>query len=128
MLADPAYQSANLEFRDALEEYRKGDYGDCLTKCGSAFESIMKVICDRKGWPYNSNDTAGPLIKVILANTNLDSYFESSLLIVATLRNRLSTSHGAGTGTRQPSRHLARYAINATASNILLIADEAGES
>ena len=50
----------NSEFRAALEDYRKGDMADCLVKCGSAFESVLKVICRRKGWPYNQNECTTP--------------------------------------------------------------------
>ena len=41
----PHFEAANVEFRDALDEYRKGHYGDCLTKCCSSFESVMKSLC-----------------------------------------------------------------------------------
>lgn len=127
LLQRPEFSSVNSEFQEALEDYRKGKFGDCLTKCGSAFESVMKILCERKGWPYNQTDTASTLIKTILGNTQLESYFESVLIIVATLRNKLSKSHGAGPTQRNVPRHLARYSINATASAILLIVEEAGE-
>jgi hypothetical protein len=45
LLAAPYFASANREFLAALEDYRKGDIGDCLVKCASAFESVLKVIC-----------------------------------------------------------------------------------
>jgi hypothetical protein len=122
------FQNANKEYLAALEDYRNGDYGDCLTKCGSAFESVLKVICDRKGWSYKQTDTASTLIKTLLSNTSLDNYFESLLVIVATLRNKMSSAHGAGTTAKQPTRHLAEYALNATASAILLVAHETGEA
>jgi hypothetical protein len=125
-LADPAYNSANLEFRDALEDYRKGDHGDCLTKCGSAFESVMKVICEKKGWPFTPQDTAAPLLKTILSNSSLERFFEQPLILIATLRNRLSKAHGAGPGTRNVERHVAEYAINSTAAAILLLIHEVG--
>jgi hypothetical protein len=48
LLADVGFSAANEEFRGALEDYRKGRYRECLTKCGSAFESAMKLICDRR--------------------------------------------------------------------------------
>jgi hypothetical protein len=44
LLRDKQFTTANLEFLKALEDYRNGDYGDCLTKCNSAFESTMKII------------------------------------------------------------------------------------
>jgi hypothetical protein len=126
LLQHPDFTNVNSEFLSALEDYRKSKPGDCLTKCGSAFESFMKVICHKKGWAYKQTDGASTLAKTVLANTTLESYFETVLLIVATLRNRLGTAHGAGTATKNPSPHLARYAINATASAILLLADETG--
>jgi hypothetical protein len=84
-----------------LEDYRKGDYGDCLTKCSSAFESTMKIICDRRGWPYSQNDAARPLVQIIFQHTQLEqNHFEQPLMHIATLRNKLSKSHGAGTQQR----------------------------
>jgi hypothetical protein len=127
LLRRPHFRSANSEYLAALEDYRKGDIGDCLTKCGSAFESVLKVICDRKGWNYKQNDTAKTLIDTVLSHTNLDKYFHQLLIIVATLRNKLSSSHGAGTVVKQPPAHLAQYALNATASAIILLAQETGE-
>ena len=126
LLQRPEFRSANLEFLEALEDYRKDDFGDCLTKCGSAFESVMKILCDRKSWRYSQTDTASTLVKTVLSNTSLGSYFEPTLMIIVTLRNRLSKSHGAGTGSRNIPRHLASYALNATASAILLLMEEAG--
>jgi hypothetical protein len=127
LLQRPHFQSANNEYLAALEDYRKGDFGDCLTKCGSAFESVLKVICDRKGWSYKQTDTASTLINTVLPKTSLDKYFEQLLIIVTTLRNRLSSAHGGGTAIKQPPPHVAQYAINATASAILLLTQETGE-
>jgi hypothetical protein len=125
LLRDNQFTSANKEFLKALEDYRKGDYGDCLTQCGSAFESTMKIICDRKGWPYSQTDTASPLLKIVLRKSaNLESYLEQPLVLIATLRNKLSSSHGAGKQPRNVPPHLAKYAINATAAAILLLIEE----
>jgi hypothetical protein len=129
LLQRPHFANVNSEYLAALEDYRKGDYRDCLTKCGSAFESVLKVICARKGWPHDPvRDTSSTLIKTVLTNTGLESYFESMLMIVTTLRNRLSSSHGAGTAPKQAPAHLAQYALNATASAILLLTQETGEA
>lgn len=125
ILSDPAYESANLEFREALEDYRKGDYGDCLTKCSSAFESVMKVLCQKNGWPYKAQDTAAPLLKTVISRSGLDSFFEPPLIVIATLRNRLSSSHGAGPVKRQVERHVAQYATTSTAAGILVLIHQA---
>jgi hypothetical protein len=124
LLQDKQFTSANSEFIEGMEDFREGDYGDCLTKVCSAMESTMKIICDRRGWNYTQKDSAQRLVETIIANSSLDGYFQQPIMIVATLRNRLSKSHGAGVQQKTVPEHLARYAINATASNILLLVEE----
>lgn len=125
LIADPKYKTASQEYLNALEDYRKAEYGDCLTKCCSAFESVMKIICDKKGWSYSQNDTAGTLVPTMIKNLKIDPFFEQTLIIIATLRNRLSTSHGAGTKQKVVSQNLARYSLNMTASAIVFLVNEA---
>lgn len=124
LLTGTAFSSANQEMLAALADYRKGDYGDCLTKCGSAFESVMKIICDRKGWPYQQNDTASALLDTIIPRTTLEGFFKQPLMLAGTLRNRLSSAHGAGTQQKTVPQHLARFAVNATATAMLLLVEE----
>ena len=123
-LTHPAFVQANKEFLEALRHYRKGENRDCVLKCGNSFESVMKIICDRKQWPYQQTDTASKLLNTILSQTTLDSFFEQPIMLIATIRNRLSTAHGAGTQRKTASKHVANYVINATASAILLLVDE----
>lgn len=124
LLRDSRLGAANAEYLAALEEYRKGRYGDCLTKCGSAFESVMKSICHANRWPCKETDTAGTLLRTIIDQAKTEAFFEQPLLLIATLRNRLSTAHGAGTGVREPSSARTRYALNATAAAILFLGEE----
>ncbi|MEK7729497.1 MAG: abortive infection family protein [candidate division KSB1 bacterium] len=124
LLADSKFKAANQEYLEALEDYKKGDYGDCLTKCCSSFESVMKILCDKKGWPYKQADTASTLISIVMKKAALDSYFEQPLMIIATLRNRLSKSHGAGIQPKMVSKSRARFALNSTASAITFLMDE----
>ncbi len=124
LLIEPAFSSANHEFLEALEEYRKRDFGDCLTKCGSAFESVMKVICEKRKWQYDQKDTAGRLIRTIISRSDLEPFFKDALLIVGTIRNRLSNAHGAGVAKKQVQKHIAHYTINSTAAAILLLVEE----
>lgn len=124
LLAESRFAAANAEFLAALKDYRHGDFGDCLTKSGSALESVMKVVCQAKGWPSQPTDTASTLLKTIVSNTSLEPFFEQPIILVATLRNRLSTAHGAGAVPRAVSRGKAEYALNATAAAVLLIVRE----
>ena len=122
LLAAPAFKEANKEFLDALAEYRKGDYRDCATKCGSTFESVMKIICDERGWP--SQKDAGKLINTILSRTDLPEFLKQPLIQISVIRNELGSAHGAGAEPRTVTKHLAQYTINVTASAIILLVDE----
>jgi hypothetical protein len=124
LLTDPRFASANQEFLRALEDYRKADFDDCLTKCGAAFESTLKVICGMRGWPYEQKDTAAPLIQRVVTNSSLESYFTQPLTLIATLRNRESSAHGRGVERVAVARHKAEFGLNATASAILLVVQE----
>lgn len=124
LLAAPEFKHANDEFLKALEDQRKGDYRDCLTKCGSSFESVMKVLCTKQSIPFKETDTTSALLSALLTNSQLDRYWEQPLMLIATLRNRLSSSHGAGTQAKKIPEHVAAYIVNSTASAILLLCGE----
>lgn len=124
LLAAPEFKHANDEFLKALEDQRKGDYRDCLTKCGSSFESVMKVLCTKQSIPFKETDTTSALLSTLLTNSQLDRYWEQPLMLIATLRNRLSSSHGAGTQAKKIPEHVAAYIVNSTASAILLLCGE----
>lgn len=124
LLGAKVFQHANAEYLKALEDHRKGDYADCLVKCGSAFESVMKVLCDKRGIAFKQTDTASTLLKALLAKSELDTFWEQPLTLIATVRNRLSSAHGAGIQAKVVPPHVATYALNATACAILLLVGE----
>lgn len=125
LLRKPDLLNANEEFLLALQDYRKGNYKDSVSKCCSALESVMKVICKRRKFNFNEKQTASPLLQTIINNSQLDSFWEQPIMLIATIRNRLSYSHGAGHEKKEVPEHVAKYSINATASAILLLCDEA---
>ncbi len=92
-------------------------------KCGSAFESVLKVLCKKNGITVQPDkDTAGHLIPPVLAKSTLDAgTFQEPLTLVARMRNRLSSSHGGGSTVRNADRHVAQYAVTATAAAIVLL-------
>ena len=125
LLANPVFASANREFLAALKDYRNGESGDCVAKCGSSLESVMKVICEQEGWSYQQNDTAATLLDNIFQQIDLGGFFKEPIKLIATIRNRHGSAHGAGAGQREVPEHVAHYAINATASAILLLVEAA---
>jgi hypothetical protein len=127
VLSAPHFEAANLEFRDALDEYRKGHYGDSVTKCCSAFESVLKVLCTRNRLVFDAQkDTASRLLEIVLNHSSLDGFFSQPLMLIATMRNRLSSAHGGGTTVRAVHRHVAQYALTSTAAAVVLLVHDIG--
>jgi hypothetical protein len=124
LLSDSRFAPANAELLAALHDYRRNAFGDCLTKCGSAFESVLKLICGFRGWPCKQTDTAAPLLRTVIVNASLEPFLEQPFILIATLRNRLSTAHGSGANARVASQAQAEYALNATAAAILYLIRE----
>ena len=124
VLGAPHFEAANQEFRDAMDKYRKGDYEDSLAMCGSAFESVLKVLCKRKRWKYNEQDTSSQLLDVVFSKSTLEPFFKQPLMLIATMRNKLSSSHGGGSKVRNVEGHVAQYALTSTAAAIMLLVDE----
>ena len=125
LLREPDFRLANTEFLNALQDYRRGEYDDCVAKCGSAYESVMKIICKRRGWPMQND--AAKLLGTIMIQTGLSQFLKQPLLQTAIIRNQLGSAHGAGTEPRTVSKSLAHYTINVTAAAILLLVEEASE-
>ena len=128
LLSDPMYKSANEEFLKAHEHYRKGDYKSCIHECSNAFESVLKVICDNKGWEYTEKATAKPLLDIVYNNGLLPKYKKSFFDSVRgglehgipVTRNK-NASHGQGSQEVTVPDYMAEYMLNLTASSILLL-------
>ena len=55
------YAGAQQEFLKAHEHYRKGNAKEALNECLKAFESVIKAICDKRGWKKYKNAAAKDL-------------------------------------------------------------------
>lgn len=129
LLSDPIYKGANEEFLKAHEHYRERNYKDCVNNCLKAFESCLKVICQKRGWNYSERDTANRLIAIVfdkgLIPPLMQSHFSAlrSTLEsgVPTIRNNQS-GHGQGPDEIIVPEYIASYILHLTASNILLLA------
>ena len=130
LLNQKHYAGAQQEFLKAHEHYRKGNAKEALSECLKAFESVMKTICDKRGWSYGNNATAKPLIQACFDNRLIPSFWQShysalrNLLesSVPTGRNKLS-GHGQGTTPVSVPNHLVSYMLHMTASAIVFLAE-----
>lgn len=130
LLSDNNFKGASEEFFSAHDHYRHGKNKECLVDCLKSLESTIKSICAAKGWGFNQNDTAKNLINICFTNgllhNSLDSQFTSlrSLLEsgVPTIRNKFG-GHGQGADPVTVPNHIAKYALNLTATSIYFLVD-----
>ena len=115
------YKVPDDEFRAALKHYREGEFAESLAGCGSALESVLKVICTRRKWSYKKSDTLGPLLDNVVPQLGLQAVFAEKFKLLATIRNTYSSSHGGGTTPRAPDRNVVQYMIAATAGTIVFL-------
>ena len=130
LLNQRLYAGAHEEFLKAHEHYRHERHKESLNECLKSFESIMKAICDKRNWAYQSGDTAKKLIQTCLDNGLIPSFWQSnfnslrSLLesSVPTGRNKLG-GHGQGSESVSVPSHLVAYMLHMTASSIVFLAE-----
>jgi len=137
LLNEPGFKPAMDEFLKGHEDYRRGRYEDAINEALKAFESTMKIICEKRGWkvvskkrkkPTVSDASASDLIQTCLAHhlipavlkrhfTSLRTTLEGGLLAI---RNAYS-AHGDGVEKVDVAPYLAQYALNQAATDIVLL-------
>ncbi len=132
LLSDAGYSEANTEFRQAYEEYKSGNYDDCIHDCCNAFESVLKIIINKKGWSFNNNDPAKKLLAVAFDNGLIPTYMQNEFAGlrtilesgVPTVRNK-EGGHGTGINPRNIPKHIASFQLHQTAAAIVLLVEAA---
>ena len=124
------FEGPRDEFLRAHGHYRAGETKDAITDANNAFESTLKVICDKRGWEYPAGATASQLVKVVKQNGLLSEYLERSFeQLAATLQSGLPKvraeegAHGQGGKPRQTPDYVASYALHLAAAKILFLAE-----
>lgn len=129
LLFEEGFEGAEDEIRNAYEKRRKGDNKNAILEAGKAFESTMKIICDRQGYTYDKEkDTAQKLISILQDNDFYPSYMNAHLTSIRTtletglpvVRNKIS-GHGQGNQIIEISDEYTDYALHLAATNILFL-------
>ena len=129
LLRREEYAGAQEEYLKAYEHYRHGNAKEALNECLKAFESVMKAICDKRGWAYPKTATAKPLIQICLDQKLIPQFWQhhfsslKSLLEsgIPTGRNKMS-GHGQGSKIKSVPAHVVAYMLHMTASAIVFLA------
>ena len=137
LLSEKRFAGAQDEFHAAYEHFRKGDNKEALACALKAYESVLKVVCDEKGWKYDKDKaTAKVLLDVCLKKGLIPEFWQTSMSGlrsvlengVPTARNRLG-GHGQGGTPVDVPDHLTAYVLHLTAATIVFLAracDDAG--
>lgn len=129
-LAHARFAVANTEMLKAFSDYRHGSYDDSITSCGAAFESVLKTICDGKGWPFNPDkDTCNVLVNCCCQHDLFPSFYVPIFVATGTIRNKLGDAHGRGPRPLyNVRREHVEHMLYMTASHIVLLIDAANSS
>jgi hypothetical protein len=135
LLSRREYEGGQAEFLAAHEHFRHGRNKEALSECLKAFESVMKVICDRRGWRYESKVTSSGLLKILFDKQLLPDYLTQHFTAlrstlesgVPTIRNKLG-GHGQGADVVEVPAYVVGYAIHLTAACVIFLheTDSAG--
>jgi hypothetical protein len=122
ILAKPVFKTAENEMRKAHEHYRNSHYEDVITLCGSAFESVLKIIIDQKGWQRREQDVGMRLLVICQSNGLISQDYVDVLSNTAKVRNATGSVHGRGAAPPGVERAHADHIIQITSANITLVA------
>jgi DNA gyrase/topoisomerase IV subunit B len=110
------------------ELYLKNE--QAMEECLKAFESTMKIICDKRGWTYDPRAAAKELVNGLIPPywqshfSGLRSVLESA---ISTPRNK-QAGHGAGSNPPPDfPDELVSYVLHMTAATILFLSDSEGK-
>ena len=130
LLQNKIYEKPNEEYMVSHRHYREGLFKDCITAANRSFESMLKCICEKENWSYQPSDRASDLITVVSKSGLFTHAFDKGLSsYVAMLKTGLpeirnnAGAHGDGPKSLAITVHIARYALNLTAANLLFIAE-----
>ena len=127
LTANIQYKQVNLEYMDAITFYQDENYEQSIEKATEAFESTLKIICDKNKWKYQDNDGYERLVNICYKNNFLDDFIineftslQGILKSMSAVRNKY-TSHGKGNDKLNIPPYLVKHVLNVTGSCILFL-------
>lgn len=145
LLFEEEFKSANDEFLIAHTYYKEGcskenpneDFKNAIINCNKAFESTMKIICEKNkerltnySIKHTANDLINDLVEADIIPAHLSHSFHGIKNILKGLKSSLESGlpvirnkvgHGKGTEEEWVSEEFVTYAINLAATNIVLL-------
>lgn len=128
LLRKSMYVGANAEFGKAFGFYKDGDYENSMVEATKALESVLKAICTKRQWHFDPNSTVKKLIDVVLKANLVPTYLQQNFTSLVSLMESAATprnkaaGHGQGATIRKVPQYFAQFALNMTATVIVLLA------
>ena len=125
--SEERFKTVNQEYLNSHEHYRHSRYKECLIDANCAFESVMKIICNKHGWDYKETDTASSLINTCERNGLIPNYLSKQLLQMIPITRNKKGGHGQGTEEIVVEESYASYVLHLVASTILFLVKRESE-
>lgn len=128
LLSGPSWKDANMEMLKAHEHLRDNNVPDAIQWAGKCLESVLKIICDKKRWPFVADkDTLGPLIQACYKGGLFPAPYITVLQQSSgEIRNKFSGHGKAKSPHGDATFEMAEHMIQITSSHVVLLAKMAG--
>jgi hypothetical protein len=127
LLGGKRWHEANEEMLKAHKHLKEGNYRESINQAGCCLESVLKIICDKKGWPFVADkDTIKPLIDAAYKGGLFESpYIEAIQQTSGKIRNTWGGHGKAKTSHGDPNYEMAEHMINVTSSHVMFLVKQA---
>lgn len=129
LLASPDYDNAQKEFFRAYENYQKENYEAALNECSNSLESVLKIICAKRGWDCDRKNARSLIHQAIDSGLVPQPWkkhisdLPDFLTAVSKARNQFS-AHGQGVEKATViTPHMIAYALHMTAASIVFLVE-----
>ena len=128
LLSDKKWHAANIEMLKAHEHLRHGNVEDAILWAGKCLESVLKLICDTKGWPLKPDkDTLGVLLQTCFSHGLFpEPYVRVFSGSSGEIRNKFSGHGSAKSPHGDATFEMAEHMIQITSAHVVLLATMAG--
>ncbi|UKJ74440.1 STM4504/CBY_0614 family protein [Azospirillum brasilense] len=130
LLHEEQFEGADQEIRNAFEHYKRGEFSDAIVDAHSAFESVLKSICDGMGWDYPKNAPGANILNIAKNKGLFPDYLDNSFdQLISVLKSGLPKvrneegGHGQGKEIKETPRHVASFALHLAATKIVFLVD-----
>lgn len=127
LLQDSRFENANVEYRQAFDDYNHRRYEGMFVNLCKSVESTIKIICDINSFGLSDFHSLKPLISRLIKNNFLPQYNEkpiegldNMLRTIGNIRNE-NGGHGAGVEKRKIDQSLITYAMHSTTATLLFL-------